>query len=161
MKSPLNEELESWKDAVWSYLIEHSDITREGSFFVKFHTKDRSTFEKHIKGRHKYGYHRVDDRTDETHIEKEKRAAATRAFFQSEKKRKHEKWKATQEERRKIFAELKERNSRPQVVHTRGDATASMFVVLYKYIRHAYTIVKTKIRASFSDSEKGAVKKEG
>jgi hypothetical protein len=53
-----NPDLESYKDAVWSYILEHSDLLERGVFFVKFHTNGRPEFEKHIKARWKYGYHR-------------------------------------------------------------------------------------------------------
>jgi hypothetical protein len=41
-----NAELASYQDAVWSYLLEHCDLTEDGALFVKFHTSDRATFEK-------------------------------------------------------------------------------------------------------------------
>jgi hypothetical protein len=40
--------------------LEHSDLQQSGALFVKFHTSDRATFEKHIKARWKHGYHRGD-----------------------------------------------------------------------------------------------------
>jgi hypothetical protein len=49
-----------YQEAVWDYLMEHCDITPGGSFFIKFHTDGRSNFEKHVKARWKYNYHRED-----------------------------------------------------------------------------------------------------
>jgi len=66
-----DEELASYKDAVWSYLLEHCDLKKNGTLFVKFHTQDRATFEKHIKSRWKYGYHRGDPVSrNQTHLER-------------------------------------------------------------------------------------------
>jgi len=65
-----NVALASYQDAVWSYLLEHCDLTRDGALFVKFHTADRATFEKRIRARWKYGYHRGDPVTrNEMHVE--------------------------------------------------------------------------------------------
>jgi len=59
------------KNAVSSYLLEHCDIERSGALFVKVHTNDRVTFEKHIRARWKYGYHRGDPvARNQTHLEK-------------------------------------------------------------------------------------------
>lgn len=56
----VSKELQGYKDAVWSYILEHSDLVNRGTLFVKFHTSGRIAFEKHLKGRWKYGYHRGD-----------------------------------------------------------------------------------------------------
>lgn len=114
-------------------------------------TPEGMGFEKHVKGRWKYNYHRTDDRTEETHTEKEQRAAATRAFFQSEKKRKKQAWRASKEERSRVFAELKRKNeemrrkeSRRLLIHRVRDATARIFKVSLQHIRHACSIITTK-----------------
>jgi hypothetical protein len=63
--------LKSYRDAVWSYLLEHCDLTKHGALFVKFHTSNRATFEKHIRARLKYGYHRGDPAAkNRTHVER-------------------------------------------------------------------------------------------
>lgn len=65
------DQLDSYKDAVWSYLLEHSDSQEGGALFVKFHTDDRATFERRINARWKSGYHRGDPvAKNETHLEK-------------------------------------------------------------------------------------------
>lgn len=48
-------------EAVWDYCVEHSDLTKEGSYFVKFHTDSKVDFNKRILARLK-GYHRGDPR---------------------------------------------------------------------------------------------------
>jgi hypothetical protein len=64
-------QLDSYKNAVWSYLLEHSDLERSGALFVKFYTDDRETFERRIKARWKSGYHWGDPvAKNETHLEK-------------------------------------------------------------------------------------------
>ena len=79
-----NKELQAWKDAMWDYLVEHSDLTERGSFFVKFHTRTRSQFEGHVASRIR-GYHRKDERTNFTNEQKEKDAEARRKAHESEK----------------------------------------------------------------------------
>lgn len=54
-----NKVLQGYKDAVWSYILEHSDMTTDGKFFVKFHTSGRPNFEDHVFAR-MGGYHRGD-----------------------------------------------------------------------------------------------------
>jgi len=94
----LNTELESYKDAVWDYMLEHCDVTSRGSFFVKFHTSGRVEFQKHIRGRWKYNYHRKDERMDFTHLQKEKDATARKAAHQSLKlSKRHQNKKRKQE----------------------------------------------------------------
>jgi hypothetical protein len=64
-------QLDSYKNAMWSYLLEHSDLQKSGALFVKFHTSDRATFERHIKARWKFGYHRGDPvAKNQMHLEK-------------------------------------------------------------------------------------------
>lgn len=79
-----NKELQAWKDAMWDYIVEHSDLTERGSFFVKFHTRTRSQFEGHVGSRIK-GYHRVDERSNFTTEQKKKDAEARRVAHESEK----------------------------------------------------------------------------
>jgi len=107
-QSPKNEELESYKDAVWDYLLQHCDITENGSFFIKFHASTRASFEKHVKARWKHGYHRHDDRMDFTHKQKEKDAEARRTAHLSRKAAKRRKYKLSKEEQAKVRAALDE-----------------------------------------------------
>jgi hypothetical protein len=58
-------QLQAYKDAVWSYLLEHCDLTERGHLFVKFHTNSREEFEKHVAARWLYGYHRGDPKAKE------------------------------------------------------------------------------------------------
>lgn len=83
---------QKYKDAVWDYLLEHSDITKGGSLFVKFHTKSRSVFEGHVNSRIG-GYHRGDP------VVREKILVEKTVQHVLTKKSKKEKWKATKEER--------------------------------------------------------------
>ena len=84
MMNERNKELQAWKDAMWDYLVEHSDLTERGSFFVKFHTRTRSQFEGHVASRIR-GYHRKDSRSNFTNEQKEKDAKARREAHESEK----------------------------------------------------------------------------
>ena len=65
MKKPprivLNPSLEQLVDAVWDYMLEHSDLTQHGSFFIKFHAESKKTFLRRILARYR-GYHRDDPR---------------------------------------------------------------------------------------------------
>jgi len=83
---------QKYKDAVWDYLLEHSDITKGGSLFVKFHTKSRSTFEGHVNSRIG-GYHRGDPVVREKILVEK----STQQLFK--KKSKNEKWKASKQVR--------------------------------------------------------------
>lgn len=56
--------LEKWKQAWWDYILEHSEIDRGGTIFIKFHTGGRWQLEGHIEARMK-GYHREDPRVKE------------------------------------------------------------------------------------------------
>jgi hypothetical protein len=70
-QSDTTNQLDSYRDAVWSYLLEHCDLEKSGALFVKFHTSDRRIFERHIKARWKFGYHRGDPvAKNETHLER-------------------------------------------------------------------------------------------
>lgn len=99
----INKELEAWKDAYWDYLLEHSDIQESGALFVKFHTRSRVMFEKHVFARVK-GYHRGDPR------EREKEMVVKAVQKVKVKKMKHEKWKADKDERVRIMRMVKREN---------------------------------------------------
>ena len=74
----MNDELKTYKQAVWDFILEHCDITDEGSHFVKFHIKNRRNFENRVKARWKYDYHRKDTRMNMTNDEKELEALRRR-----------------------------------------------------------------------------------
>lgn len=98
-----NDELEKWKDAYWDYLLEHSDIQESGALFVKFHTRSRVMFEKHVFARVR-GYHRGDPR------EREKEMVVKAVEKVKVKKMKHEKWKADKHERARVMQLVKREN---------------------------------------------------
>lgn len=54
----IEEEYEGFRQAIWDYLMDHSEIVSGGNFFVKFHMSNRVEFEKHVVARMVYGYHR-------------------------------------------------------------------------------------------------------
>lgn len=93
-------DLRAYKQAVWDYLLEHSDLMESGALFVKFHTKDRKTFENHIKARQVYGYHRTDPR------EREKEISQKRSVFEAKKREKSVRWEQ-EKLRRKIQRNIK------------------------------------------------------
>lgn len=100
-----NPDIQSYKNAVWDYLLEHCDITENGALFIKFHTSSRVNFEKHVRARLVYNYHREDPRKKEAaHIEK-------RTVFETEKQKKKQRYKddkvKRREEQEKIAKELK------------------------------------------------------
>lgn len=104
--------LEKYQDAVWDFMLQHSDVTDRGAFFIKFHASDRADFEKRVRARAIHGYHRMDTRTNETHIQKENRAKLVRVVSIHTKQVKREKWKATREEKRRILEEVRLKNER-------------------------------------------------
>lgn len=90
-----------YKSAVWDFVLEHCDITDNGTIFVKFHTSDRLNFENRILSRLKYGYHRKDDRSNFDNEQKEKLARSLQSAHQSRKEAKknsYEKAKATRKQ---------------------------------------------------------------
>jgi hypothetical protein len=79
--------IKAWQDAYWSYMLEHAEITKGGSLFVKFHSDSRATFEKHVRARYKYQYHREDP------VKKEEVLTKTKEEHIALKKEKQAKWK--------------------------------------------------------------------
>lgn len=87
-----DEHSKAYADAVWDYVLEHSDIAPGGALFVKFHTKSKKTLDDHIKARVN-GYHRGDPRQKELLIqsEKERRKAIHEATKEKAAQKKAEK----------------------------------------------------------------------
>lgn len=106
----MSKELEQYQDAVWDFVLEHCDVTERGSYFVKFHTTGRKELERRIRARSKYGYHRYDERHQESHHQKELRASTLQEEHKVRKKMKSEVWKADAEERRRVLANVKRQN---------------------------------------------------
>lgn len=104
------EDVKDYQDAVWDFVLEHCDITENGAYFVKFHTTSRANLEKRLRARIKHNYHRIDDRTGETHKEKEERATKLRTAFVMSKEAKRERWEADRDERKAKLAEVKRQN---------------------------------------------------
>ena len=92
-----SEELTTYKQAVWDFLLEHCDITPNGSLFIKFHASSRNNIEKRIKARWKYKYHREDVR------KKGKKVAYLKQKFMDEKIAKVEKYNNERAKRRKRY----------------------------------------------------------
>lgn len=68
-----------YADAVWDYVLEHSDIAPGGTLFVKFHTKSKNALDGHIQARIR-GYHRGDPREREVMLQnEEERSKAMKA----------------------------------------------------------------------------------
>lgn len=109
--------LEEWKQAVWDFLVEHSDVTDRGSLFVKFHTDGRHNFENRIKGRCIHGYHRKDTRLNMNTREKEQLHVKLKQEHLSTKKKKREKWEADRAERRRVLEEVRIKNQRNQILN--------------------------------------------
>lgn len=112
----MSKELQDYKDAVWQFLIEHSDITDGGSLFVKFHTSGRKNFENRVKAREVYGYQRQDTRLNMSPKEKEELYLTLSYLKLTGKKVKREKWKATREERQEVMAQVKAQNDRNRIL---------------------------------------------
>jgi hypothetical protein len=93
MKDHRNDELIRYKDAVWQYMLEHSDITDRGAIFIKFHTTSRHVFEGHVNARLN-GYAREDTRLKLNAKEKERLAERRRV--------EHERIKGLKEEQYRV-----------------------------------------------------------
>lgn len=111
-------------------MVEHSDITPQGGYFVKFFTKGRIDFFNHIKGRYVYGYHRIDHRTSETHEQKERRATATKTFFETEKQRKKDESREAKRKRIAAYKRMQRVKAVKSFIHSRARAAARMFGLL-------------------------------
>lgn len=94
----LNEEriTKQYRDAVWDYCMEHCDVTKDGHFFVKFHTNSRSQFEGHVNARIK-GYHRADPRI------REQQGTVAQAAWERLKEEKRQRWLANKERGRRML----------------------------------------------------------
>lgn len=92
-----HEDMATLKQALWEFLLEHSEILPSGKMFIKFHTDGRNDFERRIRARWKYGYHREDVRA------KEDRHDWATFQFQEGQKEKHMRWR--QEKRERIARE--------------------------------------------------------
>lgn len=103
--------LQEYKDAVWQYVLEHSDVNHHGALFVKFHTDGRSTFEKRIKARLR-GYSRRDSRLNCSTEEKEELHQTLRTQYVTKKKAKRERWEADRAEKRRVLEAVKRHNER-------------------------------------------------
>ena len=88
-----HEDIETFKQALWEFLLEHSEILASGKMFIKFHTDGRSDFERRIRARWKYGYHREDVRA------KEDRHDRAVFEYQEGQKEKHIRWRKEKRER--------------------------------------------------------------
>lgn len=85
-----HEEYLAYRNAVWDYVVEHSDIVSGGAIFVKFHTNDRGQFESHVESRMKFNYHRGDPMLKQAEMQRRKdkvAEVARRNTAQFEKKK--------------------------------------------------------------------------
>jgi hypothetical protein len=102
---PNSNDLTTYKQAVWDFILEHSDITRGGAIFVKFHTSNRADFERRVYGRIK-GYHREDPGM------KEEIQLPKQQVFQATKKYKRTCYMLEKTERQKRVEIVAKRNRR-------------------------------------------------
>lgn len=140
-------ELQAYKDAVWQFLIEHSDITDGGSLFVKFHTSGRRNFENRVKAREVYGYERHDTRLNLSPKEKEQLHLSLTKIKNDTKKTKREKWKASEEEKRRVFAEVKQRNDTALMQHMRSQPKPRQSII--NRLLTAYATARRKVLQLF------------
>lgn len=88
----------NFQQALWEYVLEHSDILPSGTLFVKFHTKSKSQLEGHIISRIN-GYHRGDpNKREKEMLEKQKEFND----YKLEKQNRYAKLKIRQNKRRKL-----------------------------------------------------------
>lgn len=82
-------------DAVWDFMVEHSEILPSGAYFIKFHAKGKQNVINRFKARFYYGYHRED-----VH---QKKLLANQFFLEDQRVRKAKKEKY---ERSKKYARV-------------------------------------------------------
>lgn len=133
-KSPPS--LEEWKQGVWNYLIEHSDVTDKGSLFVKFHTKSQHAFENHVIARVYHGYSRDDSRLNMTREEKEELHIIRRYQSIMEKRAKRQKYQI--EKKARQFSKKYPKRIKP-VVHRLYVAYATARIKMLQYTQELRT----------------------
>lgn len=90
-------DIQGYKDAVWDFLMEHSDLTERGSIFVKFHIGDRRNFENRVLSRWRFNYHREDPRI------KAELAGQLKQASEIEKAEARKRWEQNKERGHKIL----------------------------------------------------------
>jgi hypothetical protein len=53
-------DIQGYQQAVWDFLMEHSELLPSGSLFIKFGASSRQNFENRVLSRWKFNYHRED-----------------------------------------------------------------------------------------------------
>jgi hypothetical protein len=106
---PNAHDLTAYQNAVWDFILEHSDITRGGALFVKFHTSHRADFERRITARLK-GYHREDPKA------KEQVKETRQQTFQTTKKQKRARYILSREEHLRALKVIERKNRRRRLV---------------------------------------------
>lgn len=120
-------DISGYKDAVWHFILEHSDVSDSGALFTKFHSSGRRNFENRILARWKYQYHREDP------VLKGKDQEEKREEFEAQKFAKKDAYKksktdrmASREEVQKALKEVEEWNTN-HLRRVRGRSFKTLF----------------------------------
>lgn len=87
------DDIKGYQNAVWDFLLEHSEPSHTGKLWIKFGTDGKKNFENRVLARWKYNYHREDV------LAKAKIIKEQGQKFKEEKKAKKEKWRREKKER--------------------------------------------------------------
>lgn len=95
-------DIKGYQNAVWDFLLEHSEITESGIVFIKFHTNNQRNFENRVLSRWKFNYHREDVQAKANFIEKKKET------YKENQKKKKEEYREAKKKRLAEFNKSKE-----------------------------------------------------
>ena len=90
-------DIQGYKQAVWDFMLEHSDVQESGAMFIKFHTSGKDNFQKRVFARWQYGYHR------ENVTEKDQKQIDLRTEYTQRKIDKEVRWETYKQERKRHY----------------------------------------------------------
>lgn len=90
-------DIQGYQQAVWDFLLEHSDVQESGAMFIKFHTSGKDNFQKRVFARWQYGYHR------ENVTEKDQKQKDLRTEYTQNKIDKEVRWETYKQERKRHY----------------------------------------------------------
>lgn len=90
-------DIQGYQQAVWDFMLEHSDVQESGAMFIKFHTSGRDNFQKRVFARWQYGYHR------ENVTEKDQKQIDLRTEYTQRKIDKEVRWETYKQERKRHY----------------------------------------------------------
>ncbi len=104
------DDIKGYQNAVWDFLLEHSEPSHTGKLWIKFGCDGKKNFENRVLARWKYNYHREDVEA------KAKLVKAQEQKFKEDKKAKKEKWRREKKERMAL-REISKHDGKPITIN--------------------------------------------